>query len=285
MPLNLYRRHYRSRGKCIGGHPPDSRSYEPEELRRSWRKCYCPIYADGTLGGKFNRRNTKKASWPEAKIVAAEWEARGAWDAPETSTPAPALAPDPPQLESSKPSITIQFATDAYLANRAGRDIAPVTVRKYKTFVKQLREFADDKGYVILEQLEITDMDEFYSRWKDGIRAKAKKLERLKGFFNFCVKRKWVAENSASDLDPPVGSGVSFIQTARRDLSWRSTGRTAIRSTTSFRSTSPQGGSSASIFLELRLGASARWSINIRSPGSKFTLGSPSNTASRRATG
>ena len=207
MPLNLYRRHYRSRGKCIGGHPPDSRSYEPEELRRSWKRCHCPIYADGTLGGRFKRRNTKKASWPEAKIVAAEWEARGAWDAPETPAPAPALAPDPPQLESSKPSITIQFATDAYLANRAGRDIAPATVRKYKTFVKQLRAFAADKGYVILEQLEITDMDEFYSRWKDGIRAKAKKLERLKGFFNFCVKRKWVAENPASDLEAPVGSG------------------------------------------------------------------------------
>ena len=221
MPLNLYRRHYRSRGKCIGGHPPDSRSYEPEELRRSWKRCHCPIYADGTLGGRFKRRNTKKASWPEAKIVAAEWEARGAWDAPETPAPAPVLAPDPPPLESSKPSITIQFATDAYLANRAGRDIAPATVRKYKTFVKQLREFAADKGYVMLEQIQITDMDEFYSRWKDGIRAKAKKLERLKGFCNFCVKRRWIAENPASDLEVPGGSGTQggfFTATQAREL-------------------------------------------------------------------
>ncbi|MGH9663783.1 MAG: hypothetical protein ACRD9L_05110, partial [Bryobacteraceae bacterium] len=43
--------------------------------------------------------------------------------------------------------------------------------------------------------------------WKDGIRAKAKKLERLSGFFHFCVKRKWIWENPASELEAPVGSG------------------------------------------------------------------------------
>jgi hypothetical protein len=110
MPLNLYRRHYRAPGKCVGGHPPDSRSYEAEELRRNWKKCYCPIYADGTLGGKFNRRNIRKVLWPEAKAVAAEWEARGSWDETETPAPAPGPPPEPP-----KPSITIEFATDAYL--------------------------------------------------------------------------------------------------------------------------------------------------------------------------
>ena len=58
-----------------------------------------------------------------------------------------------------------------------------------------------------LEQLGITDTDEFYSSWNDGIRAKAKKLDRLTGFFKFCAKRKWIAENPTSDLEAPVGSG------------------------------------------------------------------------------
>jgi hypothetical protein len=42
--------------------------------------------------------------------------------------------------------------------------------------VKQLREFASDRGYAMIDQLQITDMDEFYSRWKDGIRARGKNL-------------------------------------------------------------------------------------------------------------
>jgi len=48
---------------------------------------------------------------------------------------------------------------------------------------------------VPIGRVQIMDMDALYSRWKDGIRAKAKKLERLKGFLNFCVKRKWIPEN------------------------------------------------------------------------------------------
>jgi integrase len=203
--LNLYRRHSRMEGKRVGGHAPDSRNYEPEELRRGWRKCHCPIYADGTLGGSFKRKNTKKTSWPEAKAVVADWEGAVTWDSPDS--PPPPQPPEPLSSEPPKALITIQFATDAYLANRAGRGIAPATLRKYTTFVKQLREFASDRGYVLIEQLQITDMDEFYSRWKDGVRAKAKKLERLNGFFQFCTKRKWIAENPAADLEAPVGSG------------------------------------------------------------------------------
>ena len=51
-------------------------------------------------------------------------------------------------------------------------------------------------------------MDRFYASWKDGKRSKAKKLERLKGFIKFCVKRKWLPENIAEDLEAPEGSSI-----------------------------------------------------------------------------
>jgi hypothetical protein len=62
----------------------------------------------------------------------------------------------------------MQFATEAYLADRGGRGIAPATLRKYTT-LKQLRAFATEKGYVLIEQIQITAMDEPYSQWKDGL--------------------------------------------------------------------------------------------------------------------
>ena len=43
MPLNLYRRHFRSPGKCVAGYEPDFRNYETDELRRGWKKCHCPL--------------------------------------------------------------------------------------------------------------------------------------------------------------------------------------------------------------------------------------------------
>ncbi len=80
MPLNLYRRQFRTPGKCTAGYEPDFRNYEADELRRGWKKCRCPIYAAGTLGRKFNRKNTKKITWAEAKAVVAQWEAAGKWN-------------------------------------------------------------------------------------------------------------------------------------------------------------------------------------------------------------
>jgi integrase len=50
-------------------------------------------------------------------------------------------------------------------------------------------------------------MDAFYQTWRDRARSRGKKLERLKGFFKFCVKRKMIVGNPAEHLEAPVGAG------------------------------------------------------------------------------
>jgi len=155
VALNLYRRHSRRPGKCFAGHAPDSRTYEPEERRRRVKKCACPIYADGTLAGGFKRKNTGEIEWDDARRVAAEWEAAGAWDAESQAVAGPPVATEPHarpvEPPPAKPAITIQFATEAYLANRAARQIQESTLRKYCTSVKQLLGFAAAKGYFRLD--------------------------------------------------------------------------------------------------------------------------------------
>jgi hypothetical protein len=105
------------------------RSGEFEEGWKGWKRCACSIHASGTLGNKFRRRDTGKTVWSEAKAFAAALEAAGTWD---TTVASPAPAPEPPKAETSN-AMTIQIATDAYLANRAGRHIANSTLRKYRT--------------------------------------------------------------------------------------------------------------------------------------------------------
>jgi hypothetical protein len=41
------------------------------------------------------------------------------------------------------------------------------------------------------------------STWKEGPRSRLKKLERLRAFFRFCERRKWVDGNPAADLRAP----------------------------------------------------------------------------------
>jgi site-specific recombinase XerD len=49
----------------------------------------------------------------------------------------------------------------------------------------------------------LSKVSQFRSEWKDGPRSSAKKLERLRAFFRFTQKRKWVTENPALDLKAP----------------------------------------------------------------------------------
>ena len=53
MALNVYRRHG---SHCSGGRALHDMTYEADELRRAWKKCFCPIYASGTLNGQFKRK-------------------------------------------------------------------------------------------------------------------------------------------------------------------------------------------------------------------------------------
>jgi hypothetical protein len=117
IPLNLYPRHFRAPGKCLGGYQPDFRNYEYDELRRGWKRCHCPIYADGTLGGEFKRKNTRQTTWPEAKAVANVWEAAGRWQDDILTTAAVQPVADSTAIASQ--GITLERAVTAFLAERA----------------------------------------------------------------------------------------------------------------------------------------------------------------------
>jgi hypothetical protein len=144
MALKLYRRH---RKECEGGHPEDARSGEFEEGRRGWKKCACLIHVSGTLGVQFNRKQTGKSDWDEAKALVASWETANSWDGKVEA------APPPPRISTPVPGrITIADATKVFLSNREGAKIAHATLRKYKTFTKQLTAFADSRGYLMLDQ-------------------------------------------------------------------------------------------------------------------------------------
>jgi integrase len=197
MSLRIYRRH---RKECEGGHPVDAFSGEFEEGRRGWKKCACLIHVSGTLGGKFNRKQTGRSDWDEAKALVASWEDADAWD----GRPAPPLAP--PKEGAAR--FSIADAVAVFMSVREGDEIAPATLRKYRTFTKQLLAFAASRGYVMLDQLASGDVDLFYGGLKLGARAKGKRLGTIRSFFRFCLNRKWLKESPVSgDLKPPQGAG------------------------------------------------------------------------------
>lgn len=201
MALAFYRRHRRD---CKAGHPEELRTSEYDERKKGWRRCECPIIASGTLQRKFRRQATGQWEWDAARAMAGNWEAAGNW------TDQASIVVPPPQETASSPRTTISEAMKAFLAKCQNRSIQPSTFAKYRTFGNQLSAFAESRGYVYLDQLTVSDMDLFYASWKDGIRAKAKKLDRLKSFVKFCRKRKWLEDDITGDLEAPAGSSVTL---------------------------------------------------------------------------
>jgi len=198
MALKLYRRH---RKECEGRHPEGTFSGEYEDGRRGRKRCACLIHVSGTLGGKFNRKQTGKSDWDEAKAVASVWETANSWSG---DTPPVLLVP---KADNGPERTTLADAVAVFMTIREGEAIAGATLRKYRTFTKQLMAYADSRGYVMLDQFTTSDIDKFYGGLKLGVRAKGKRLGTIRSFFRFCVNRKWLKESPVSpDLKSPQGS-------------------------------------------------------------------------------
>ena len=168
--LTIYRRHLKNcahRGKG-----------------RAYRKCKCPIWVDGMLGGREIRESLKLRDWQKANARVREWEA-------DEQRPAE-VAPK-----------SIESAWEDFLADLNARKLAESTMRKYKLLSRQTQEFAKDRGFRFLNEFDLPAIGEFRAGWKDGPRSSAKKLERMRAFLRFAQKRKWIVENPASDLKSP----------------------------------------------------------------------------------
>src|SRR5262245_47297144 len=70
--LTIFRRHTQ---ECI-------QSNRGKDPGRNYRRCKCPIHAEGHLGGVMYRRALQVTAWTRAQEMVREKEARGTWDDP-----------------------------------------------------------------------------------------------------------------------------------------------------------------------------------------------------------
>src|SRR5579862_9122915 len=211
MPLNLYRRHSRVDGKCAGGHAADSISYEPEELRRAWKKCHCPIYASGILGGTFRRKNTKAWTWEAAKAAAKVWDSAGSWDGdPPPAAPSPQFEPATPE------QVTIDRAVQAFLEEHSQQ--AYNTQRKYKFLLEKLRRYSAHKGYVGIKGWTPIDVREFRNGWKVKAKTASNDMTTIRQFFEFALQNEWIERNPARLIKAAPRQTAAETQSAERIL-------------------------------------------------------------------
>jgi integrase/recombinase XerD len=167
--LSLYRRHLKS---C------------PNTLR-SHKKCGCPIWAQGTLHGKWMKKTLDLRNWEAAQKLVRDWEG-GA----------------------TQTAMTVEEACAAFIRDCEARKLSLASMGKYKHLTEELkREFKNRS----VGSIEIQDLRAYRERWELSPVSARKKLERLRTFFKFCHESAWTRGNPAKALKPPVAKPLPTL--------------------------------------------------------------------------
>jgi len=168
--LTVYRRHIQTCAHRLEG--------------RKYRRCRCPIWADGFIGGQEIRKTLNTRDWEEAQGVIREWEAEG-------SQPA---EPDP---------VTVTQAWKEFLADAKARNLREPTIYKYELLSRQMERFTQDCGVRFMRELDLPLLRKFRATWPNQNLGALKKLEYLRAFVRFAHDCKWIDENPARKLESP----------------------------------------------------------------------------------
>lgn len=171
--LTLYRRH--------------SQACPHRSKGRRWTRCNCPIWAQGSLGGKWIKDTLKTRDWSVAAATVHTWEAAREIGA------------------TNRPGVpTISEALKKYLEDAEARHLAPTTIRKRRELLEgKLLPYCESKGFGRLEELNVDALRTFRKTWKFAATSAVKRLEYLRGFLRFCEESEWIQRNPAKAIKPP----------------------------------------------------------------------------------
>jgi integrase len=166
---------------------------------RAHRHCQCPISVEGRLDGKVIRRSLDVRSWEAAQKKVREWESAGT-------------------VTAEIPSV--EDATDRFIEDLKSRGLSADTIRKFELLRDEITSLFSG---VRVDRITPDDLGRFKEGWKLRPSTTAKKLERLRSFFKFCLDREWIERNPASALRAPKEISIEkkpFDENELEKIAW-----------------------------------------------------------------
>ena len=170
-----------------------------EEGRR-YRRCRCPIWADGILSGQVFRKSVDTRNWEVATARIRDWEFDGR-----------VTADEPTQ-------IAIAGACTRFMADAESRSLSRGTLKKYQALLTQLEDFAAGAGLRYLHQLDVDWLRKFREHWKDSPISATKKIERLRSVSRFWHEAGWITANYAKKIKAPKITAPPTLPFSRDEL-------------------------------------------------------------------
>ena len=167
--LSLYRRHVK--GCAVRD-------------RTILNKCACPLWRDGMNEGRRMRASL------DTRNLQIAWKR---------------LTKFEEELDDGRARKLVTEATAAWLNSKTRKD--PGTITKAAALVERLEALAKAHGVRYLDGITLEHLDRYEEQRRAVLNelSWAKELERLRGFFKYCVDRQWCPGNPALLLETPIG--------------------------------------------------------------------------------
>lgn len=169
----------------------------PHKERR-WRRCLCPIWVEGSLGGAIMRRSMGTRDWEVAQAKVRKWEDE--------------------QRAADLGTVTLEQAIELFLLDAQARKLSDATLQKYNQIFKHLRVFLTGRNIRSIRQLDLQALRAFRVSWECSSITSLKRLQHLRAFFRFLVSNGWIAENPASKLRPPTVRNAPTLPLTRDEV-------------------------------------------------------------------
>jgi integrase/recombinase XerC len=159
------------------------------QTSRRYRRCACPIWVQGTLGGEEVRKALNLTSWDAAEKLIHTWKEGGTIGA------------------EGRKQVSVPAALEAFLRDAAAR-LKPSTVELYRDRLEPFAAFCSKKNIKRVTDVTIEKLREYREGWTCAPTTAARRIDQLRIFFGFCLDSGWVQRNPAKLLKAPEVSTV-----------------------------------------------------------------------------
>jgi integrase/recombinase XerD len=145
---------------------------------RTYKKCGCPIWVQGTLRGRWIKKSLDLRNWEAAQKLVRDWEIG----------------------DGGSEDISVRTACESFVKDCQARRLSTASLDKYKLLTEDLK---GRFGKRAIRSLGLPELRQYRESWSMAPISARKKLERLRTFFRFCMESGWVRENPAKLIKAP----------------------------------------------------------------------------------
>lgn len=152
---------------------------------RRYRRCACQIHVEGSLAGEPIRKALDLRSWEAAENLVHQWHRAG-------------------KIGNEVRQKTPRDAVLSFLADARARKLRDGTIALYEqTLLDQFVVWCEKRNINNLTHIDLERLREYRETWSCAAVTSARRIDRLRTFFRFCVDSGWLTRNPAKALKAP----------------------------------------------------------------------------------